>query len=132
MCDLCTHECGVVFVEKFFVHRDDKLSRPCTHVIFNPNKQCTPSHQKNFNLSNIQDTPTNSHTRLIKQIILHIMVKKKGIQFEGAPPRTSHESLLERSTPKYPLNPTTPYKPMPNYTLQADPQLHTRSRCPTL
>ena len=114
MCDLCTRECGVVFVAKFFVHRGDKLSRPHTHVIFNPNKECTPSNQKNYDLSNIQDTPTNSHTWLIKQIILHIMGKKKGVRFEAAPPRTSQESLQDRSTPKHPPDPTTHYKPMPN------------------
>jgi hypothetical protein len=131
-CVIPAHVNVVLFLSKNSLCTGVINSRPRTHIIFNPNKLCTPSHQKNYDLSNIQDTPTNSHTWLIKQIILHIMGEKKGVWFEAAPPRTSHESLLERSTPKHPPNPTTHYKPMPNYTLQADPQLHTTSRCPTL
>ena len=117
LCDLCTRECGVVFVANSLCTWVIN-SRPLTHVNLNPNKECTPSPENNYDLSNIQDTPINLHTWLIKQITLHI-IGGGGEEFglSRLLQEPSHESLSERSTPKHPPNSTigTPhYKPMPN------------------
>ena len=87
LCDLCTRECGVVFVANSLCTWVIN-SRPLTHVNLNPNKECTPSPENNYDLSNIQDTPINLHTWLIKQITLHIIGGGGGGRFESAPPRT--------------------------------------------
>jgi hypothetical protein len=62
LCVISAHVNVVLFLLQNSLCTGVINSRPCMHVICNPNKECTPSHQKNYDLSNIQATPTSLHT----------------------------------------------------------------------
>ena len=116
MCDLCISECVVVLLQNPLCIR--VYSRPCTHVIFNPNKECTPQGQSR-SLKHSRH-PTNLCRWLIKQITLHIIGKEGSAILVASAKNLTWIALgkkPQRSTSKHPPNPmigTWHYKPMTN------------------